>query len=171
VAAIFISFTHKDEDTAKLVKTFLKKRLGDDATIFLACDPNDIVPGEKWMSRILEELKTTKVLVALLSRAALRRPWIHFEAGAARMVEAMIIPVCLAGLPKGKLRPQYFSDSQAMELVYPSDCYKLESAIAKPLGRKPPDWPGRFPDEGNEAAKRPYRQLANAIRELGPPRP
>jgi hypothetical protein len=63
---IFISFTHKDEDTAKLIKKFLKKRLGDDVTTFLACDPSDISAGEKWLSRILEELSTTKVLIALL---------------------------------------------------------------------------------------------------------
>jgi hypothetical protein len=123
------------------------------------------------MTQILEELKTTKVLLALLSRTATRKPWIHFEAGAASMVGAEIVPVCLGGLSKAKLGPRYFSDSQALALVDPWSCYELERATAKLLSRHPPEWPGRFPDQGNESGKRPYRQLANAIEVLNPPRP
>jgi hypothetical protein len=169
VATIFISYTHKDEASAKLIKKFLNKRFENEVTIFLACDPIDISPGEKWLPRILEELKTTKVLIALLSRTAKNKPWIHFEAGAAHMVGANILPVCLGGLSKAKMWPRYFSDSQALPLANAWACYELERATAKLLGRQPPDWPGRFPDAGNESAKRPYRQLANAIRELGHP--
>jgi hypothetical protein len=48
VATIFISFTYKDADTAKLIKKFLDKRFERQVSAFLACDPIDISPGEKW---------------------------------------------------------------------------------------------------------------------------
>jgi hypothetical protein len=84
----------------------------------------------------------------------------NFEAGAASKGEkTKIIPGCFGGLTKAKL-PAPYSSSQAIEIRFASDCYDLADAIASHLGKKRPEWPGRFSDKENELAKRPYRRLA-----------
>jgi len=161
MASIFMSFIHEEEQVASNVKSFIPLILGHTIDTFMSSDKNAIYAGEDWMKRIFEELGTAKVLVSMLSPVSVQRPWINFEAGAAWMRDAKVIPVCFGGLPVDGL-PKPYSILQAVEIENPHGAYYLFSSIAHHLGIAPPKRPifsHTLSDFCPEAEKSENRQL------------
>jgi hypothetical protein len=173
VATIFISFTNGDLLAARAMSKFLGELaplFGEDFDSFYSSDRNTIFAGEDWMKRMSEELKAAKVLISMLSPNSAEKPWVNFEAGAAWFSESThLIPVCFGGLTLANL-PKPYSILQAVEIDHAPACYYLAASIAHHLGKEKPAWPTDIKDQ-NDQSGAPYRRLANAIRELGPPRP
>jgi hypothetical protein len=172
MANIFMSFIHEEESVANTVKVFIPMILGQSVNTFMSSDETAIYAGEDWMARIFEELKTAKVLVSILSPTSVQRPWINFEAGAAWMRDAKVIPVCFGGLTVDKL-PKPYSSLQAVEIDTHEGAYYLFSSIAHHLGIAPPkrpmftDGPPYWTDQEKEENKKlcnQYRAFISALR-------
>jgi hypothetical protein len=133
MASVFVSFIHEEELIAGTVLSFLREIFGDEVEIFLSADRTTIYAGDNWIDEILSALKSTKVLVSVLTPESIGRPWINFEAGAAWMREAKVIPVCFRGLTVGTL-PKPYSSLQAIEMNSTDAAYYLTSSIAHHLG-------------------------------------
>jgi hypothetical protein len=161
-----MSFIHEEETAASTLSFFIRHIFGHSIDTFMSSDKNAIYAGEDWMKRIFDELKTTKVLISLLSPASVGRPWINFEAGAAWMGNAVVIPVCMGGLTIGEL-PKPYSSLQAIEIGTTEGAYYLFSSIAHHLGIEPPRRP-IFSDtpmsSWTDAQKDENRKLCNTYR-------
>jgi hypothetical protein len=102
---IFISHLHEDEVAAKAISRFLIAKLPKEhRTVFVSTDERQILLGDDWLTQVREALRTSKIVIALLSPEAVTRPWVNFEAGAAWFsTDKILIPLCL-----GDLRPENF---------------------------------------------------------------
>lgn len=113
MAQVFISFIHEEQRYAECVQRFIKAVLGDTVGAFLSSDTWQVYAGERWLDRIIEELRTARVVVLMVSPKSVERPWVNFEAGAATIRNIAIIPVCFGGMTKETL-PKPYSNYQAV---------------------------------------------------------
>lgn len=97
MARVFISFIHEEKDVATAVQKLIEKKLQGEK-VFLSSDQWQVYAGEIWLDRIKDELNSAKVVVLLLSKMSVERPWVNFEAGAAWLSGKVIIPACYGGL-------------------------------------------------------------------------
>ena len=151
MAEIFISFIHEEEKAADAVKSFLNRKLGFESTVFLASDMWTIYAGEDWLKRIKEELASAKVMLLVMSKEAVSRPWVNFEAGAAWIGDKALIPVCFGGLRPETL-PKPYSNFQAVNLDDKDGPYYLVISIRhhmKVKGMTPPPF---LPDDADVVA-------------------
>jgi hypothetical protein len=103
MADIFISFIHEEKNIAEAVKAFLREHKIE-SDVFLASDMWAIYAGEDWLKKIKKELEFAKIVLLMMSKEAVSRPWVNFEAGAAWLTDKVMIPVCFGGLQVGSLR-------------------------------------------------------------------
>jgi hypothetical protein len=103
--------------------------------IFLSADQWQVFAGEDWLARLRQELDSARVVVLLLSRRSVARPWVNFEAGAAWLTDKAVIPLCFGDLRKEEL-PKPYSGIQAVDLR--QDAYYLLSSVAHHLNIIPP---------------------------------
>ena len=109
---IFISYIHEDEIAASGLRTFLEAKLR--VQVFVAGDQLRL--GDEWLSKIRAALRSAKVVLALFSPAAINRPWVNFEAGAAWFSdEKILIPICIGNLSPENL-PKPYSNIQGASL-------------------------------------------------------
>lgn len=152
MADIFISFIHEDEKVAEGVKSFLREKLAGSGKVFLASDKWAIYAGEDWLQRIKQELDSAKVVVLLLRKESVGRPWVNFEAGAAWLTNKAIIPACFGDLQKDAM-PKPYSNMQALSLEDEDGPYYLVTSIYHHLNRGIPP-PPFSPDDVHVAALR-----------------
>jgi len=157
MADVFISFIHEEEKVAQAVQALLREKLNK-RDVFLSSDQWQIHAGEIWLDRIMKELTTAKVVILMLSKRSVERPWVNFEAGGAWLAKKAVIPACFGTLAKGDL-PKPYSGIQALDL--PSDAYYLVTSIAHHLGMLAPP-PFFSPDAELDA-------LESAISEIATP--
>jgi TIR domain len=119
MAKIFISHIHEEATIAAAVRLFLSKFNLD---AFLSSDRWQLLPGERWFDRIIKELTDAEIVILLLSKNSVNRPWINFEAGWGWAKNRKLIPVCFGGLVKDAM-PRPYSDLQAVNLR--TDYYDL----------------------------------------------
>ena len=115
------------------------------------------------------------MLLSLLSPQSVSRPWINFEAGAAWMAKAKVIPVCFGGLSIASL-PKPYSSLQAVDLETYEGSFYLVNSIARHLNLALPEEP-QFPNkraplkvmmrtpEDNRRVLSPYNNLQSWMRE------
>jgi hypothetical protein len=175
MAQVFLSFIHEEQDWADQVHRFVGWVLPGVGS-FLSSDRNAILAGEDWMERIFKELEQSKVLLSLLSPQSVSRPWINFEAGAAWMAKAKVIPVCFGGLSIASL-PKPYSSLQAVDLETYEGSFYLVNSIARHLNLALPEEP-QFPNkraplkvmmrtpEDNRRVLSPYNNLQSWVREF-----
>jgi hypothetical protein len=137
MAQIFMSFIHEEVKYAESVQEFIKDVLGDEIAPFLSSDSSQVYAGDRWLDRIMNELDSARVVVLMVSRLSVSRPWVNFEAGAAAIKRVPIIPVCFRGMIKAAL-PKPYGDYQAADLSDYSDQYYLVRSIAHHLGSLQP---------------------------------
>jgi hypothetical protein len=132
-AQVFISFVHEEQDAAEAVQQFIEEVLQVKA--FVSCDKWAIFAGDQWLDRIKDALARVTVVVLMLSRESVARPWVNFEAGAAWLQGTVIIPVCFKDLRPDDL-PKPYSSFQAVDLMHSQ--YYLITSIAHHLRKIPP---------------------------------
>jgi hypothetical protein len=86
--SVFISHSHADAPLARE----LSKALANGGIRPWLPD-EEIRPGERWKERLLEELRSARVVIVLLTPASVQSPWTFFEVGAAVADHKIIIPV------------------------------------------------------------------------------
>lgn len=118
--SIFISFVHEDHWVAERVKGLLEDVLGLEKDVFLSGDQRMVYAGDMWLEKIKGGLTDAKVVILLLSKRSMSRPWVNFEAGGAWLTNKVIIPCCYGDQTKGTL-PHPYSSIQALDLANEMD--------------------------------------------------
>jgi nucleoside 2-deoxyribosyltransferase len=85
---MFISHSNVDMVFARHVRNLLVQRVN--AQVFTT---EDLSAGEKWESKLRNELSSSDVVVALLTPHSVDSSWVMHEIGAAWALEKPIIPV------------------------------------------------------------------------------
>src|SRR5262245_25903364 len=131
MAEVFISFVHEDQRIATAVQHCLTQNLRLTERAFLSSDTFQVVAGEDWLARIKHELSSAKVVLVMLSKRSVDRPWVNFEAGGAWLAGKNIIPVCFGNMTRDRL-PNPYSTFQAVHLPDQQDY--LVSSVSRHLG-------------------------------------
>ncbi|HEV2132964.1 MAG TPA: TIR domain-containing protein [Terracidiphilus sp.] len=169
MATLFFSFIHEDLRETNLVRDFVQRALSFQIDSFLSCDETQSDAGEDGMKHVFAELNDAKVLLAMLSPESVKRPWIHFEAGAAWMSGKAVIPVCYGGIDVGDL-PKPYSGLEATDVQTFDGLHSLACSTARyldlPKPRRPvfeddpdPIFLGADGIAGNQRLFEPYRDL------------
>jgi hypothetical protein len=132
MAEVFISFIHEEVDYAECVGVFINQVLTPTVMPFMSSDKLQVYAGEKWLDRIMSELASAKVVILMLSKRSVGRPWVNFEAGAAWTRDIVAIPVCFGELTKEQL-PKPYSSLQAVDLESRDDHEYLAKSVAHHL--------------------------------------
>lgn len=90
---VFISHVNEESRVAHKVKSLLRDAFGPDLRVFVSSDYESLRGGDKWFPTILENLKSARVILVLLSKDSLYRPWIPYEAGVGEGAGAKVIPM------------------------------------------------------------------------------
>jgi hypothetical protein len=123
VVKIFISHSSKDLKAAKILKTKLKK-----CHIPCFLDSADIKLGEEFSKRITREFPNCSHLVVILSRSALKSPWVPFEVGQAVAHKMKILPFVIE---PNLVVPEYLARYNPATDVQEMVCFFSNSAISK----------------------------------------
>ena len=115
MAQVFISFVHEDEQVALAVQSLIKRELQLGDEVFLSSDKSQMFAGDIWLEKIKGSLVEAKVVVLLMSKRSVSRPWVNFEAGAAWLTNKKIIPCCFGHIDKEHL-PHPYSSIHALNL-------------------------------------------------------
>ena len=135
MARVFISFATEDQPVAEAVKREIENRLTLRGQVFMTSDRDQLVAGEDWFARIKKEIGLSEVVVLMLSRRGVARPWVNFEAGAAWLADKSLIPVCYGAMSINAL-PRPYSNFHALSLPEQADF--LVESVAKHLGLAKP---------------------------------
>lgn len=98
---VFISHITEERITALLLKDLLRHSYSNELPIFVSSDYDSIPGGDVWFTAIVNGLKSSDVIIVLLSPDSLDRRWINFEAGVGVGADATVIPVVVHLLNKG----------------------------------------------------------------------
>src|SRR5574340_179408 len=112
---IFISHIHEDAPLAHLLAKYIEQTFAKALEVFVSSDGTNILLRDKWMQQIEKALEESSLAIILASPNAVARPWINFEAGAAWMKGARVIPACVKGMAVSAL-PQPLSSLQACDI-------------------------------------------------------
>jgi TIR domain len=129
---VFISHAAIDEELAAALKSHLQYCFSG-LEVFVSSDPEDLQPGDLWIEKILEALKTARCVLAITTTRGLSRKWVWFESGRTWFNAAPLIPCCVGIIRKSQLPPP-FSLLQALELDIANDVTALEKRLASILG-------------------------------------
>ena len=162
---VFISFIHEEERVATLVQEFIETKLNWEVTAFRSSDQWQIYAGEDWFARIREALKSANVVLLMLSKKSVERPWVNFEAGGAWLNERIIIPICYGGLTRDTL-PKPYSELQSLDLK--GDAEYLISSIRHHLKipYPPPVDPLKKEEKSTAPPPRQGRSVEDILKEL-----
>ena len=134
MARIFVSFVHEDEKLASAVQDLLQTELDLSEEVFLSSDKSQVYAGDLWLQKIKEALSSAEIVILMLSKRSVARPWVNFEAGAAWLADKTLIPVCYGNLSKSVL-PHPYSGIQALNLL--SEAYYLLKSVTHQLNLEP----------------------------------
>jgi hypothetical protein len=79
--AIFISHIGEERPLALRLQSFLEIALSPKPSVFVSSDYDSIRSGEEWYRAILDGVRRSQAVIALVSPESVKRPWINFEAG------------------------------------------------------------------------------------------
>lgn len=132
-ALIFISHASEDAEATRLLQQDLDKRFLGAVRFFNTSSRDSLRVGEKWLDTIMANLKESRIILPVLTPAALRSPWVNFETGGAWLNGATVIPCCGGQVRKDSLPPPY-GWLQAINLDDANDLELLITRIADEVG-------------------------------------
>lgn len=95
---IFLSHDTRDEKVARLIATTLSTICLDQVRIWFSSDSSasgGCKPGNVWVNEIESRLLSSNVILVVLTRNSLGRPWIYFESGYGfSRRKSQVIPLC-----------------------------------------------------------------------------
>ena len=112
---VFISHIHEESGLALVVKDWIESTFAGRLAVFVGCGGKDIPSGAKWLEKIDDAVRSSKLLLVLCSPVSILRPWINFEIGCAWNKRIRVIPICHSGLRRDSL-PQPLCTFQALNL-------------------------------------------------------
>jgi hypothetical protein len=132
---VFISHIAEEKPIALVLQKHLKRAFGDGMEVFVSSDARSIGGGQKWYNYILQTLRSTRVILVLVSQESKRREWINFEAGVGEGREARVIPVAIKNFPLSQL-PYPLAGFQGRSV---DDIGSIIDDIGNVLGSTPSD--------------------------------
>jgi hypothetical protein len=96
--------------------------------VFVSSGADSIVPGDDWRAVVEDALKNADIALVVCTGTSLGRPWLGFEAGAAWMAGARVVPVCYHDVSVDSL-PMPFSSRQGLDLGNDQDVKRLLSVL------------------------------------------
>jgi TIR domain-containing protein len=119
---IFISFASPDKKIATELKKLIEKK---NIKCFLS--EKDLKIGKKWEPQIKSALKSSKIVLIILTPKSVDRPWVLLETGAAWILGKNILPV-FQGINMSDL-PEAISSNEGHPIATPSDYNNLVKKI------------------------------------------
>ncbi|MCG6535397.1 MAG: toll/interleukin-1 receptor domain-containing protein [Syntrophales bacterium LBB04] len=99
--SVFISHVSDDESIAIAIRQFIEKVFLN-ATVFVA--GRDLIGGEVWVKEIRDKLRTSRVIVSIITPFSQNSSWVLFESGAG-FLDSRTIPLCGDGITIEALKP------------------------------------------------------------------
>lgn len=141
---IFVSHIHEEAALAAVIKASLEDAFAGRIEAFVSSDPGSNPGGENWLDKIARELRDpqTRMLISLVSPAALGAPWIAIELGAAWILGLSVFPICHSGQSFDNL-PRPMQDFGGADLERDDNTAKrLIGAVERATAvRTPGRWP------------------------------
>lgn len=156
---IFISHIGEEASIALLLKGLLTSTFKD-VPVFVSSDFESIRTGDEWYDKIVENARTAKVVIVLLSKQSMNKPWINFEAGIGAGTYGEVMPIVGRNI-KIKDIPPPLKFRHARDLREAEGIKALLRDISKILNHTEPvvDWIN-FTREFIEITKKlPYQEL------------
>src|SRR5712691_35226 len=135
---VFVSHLHIESKFADLLRVHLDRDFIGLLNLFISTDSTSIPVGSQWFEVLLGGLRSARLLFILCSPEAIKRSWIHYEAGAARVRDIEVIPLCHSGMKPEHL-PVPLGMSQGICLSDPSGLRMLYLKISAMLSSHVPD--------------------------------
>ncbi len=145
---VFISHIHEEAELAQAVRIYLEATIEPPLDfmmmrkpldVFVSSAPGRILPGEDWLAHVRLALESAKIVIPLLTRQSLTRPWVNFETGAAWLAHKKIIPAwCEEQSIQGNF-PKPYVDWQIVHLPERADdLRRAVEASLEVLSSQPP---------------------------------
>jgi hypothetical protein len=122
---IFLSYSHVDR---AWVDQFVRSLA--DRQIDVWYDFHDIKAGDRWQELVQDALRKSQVLVAVLSKNSINRPWMFFEIGAAVADGKRVIPVLIEGVDVRDL-PLLLAQFQGVAVEDPNEAGEIVANAIK----------------------------------------
>jgi hypothetical protein len=134
---IFLGYRSVEARFADVLKDHIVQDFIGLVDVFLATDTTSIPAGAHWLEEIVRGLTESNLHVIICSSTAVLCPWIHYEAGAARVRGIPIVTLCHSGLVPDQL-PVPLSESEGSVVTDASGLEKLYMRIADFIGSAVP---------------------------------
>ncbi len=102
-SGVFISHIGEEKPVALALREHLQLVFGTAFPVFVSSHPRAIGGGRPWFDYIIENLRTRRVVLVLVSQESRKREWINFEAGFGNGAGARVIPVMIKNVSPVKL--------------------------------------------------------------------
>ena len=134
---VFLSHPHSAAKTAISFARWIEKVFGDQIEVICTSEPeHHIDPGRMVTTGIVEHIKSSSVVLALITPESLKLPWIFYEMGATHALGKVFIPCVVRGLSLRDLLPQAY-EYQGAELSSEQGLRGLVGAVSHYLGTPP----------------------------------
>lgn len=127
---IFVSHVSADAEATRMLQADLDERFIGSVQFFNTSSREALRAGESWLETIMKRLKESRIILPVLSPAALRSPWVNFETGGAWVNGGTVIPCCAGQVRKDSL-PAPYSSLQAVNLDDVADLALLIERISQ----------------------------------------
>jgi hypothetical protein len=118
---VFLSYRNPEARFADVLKEHLIQDFIGLVEVFLASDTTSVPAGSRWLEEIVKGLQQAQLQIIICSNYSMYRPWINYEAGAARVLEIPIVPLCHSGLVPDQL-PVPLCESEGGVLTRQARC-------------------------------------------------
>lgn len=102
---IFLSHSSSDKEYISKLNTIIKKRTANTVEVFQSSDGESIPFGNNWVHKIEENLNKARIMLVFVSPKSATSSWIYFESGYAYSKGVKVIPIGIAGIDIGSIRP------------------------------------------------------------------
>ena len=129
---IFMSHSVNEKEIAILLQEGITDLFLKTVDVFVSSDNDSLIGGEKWLDKIITELKDSDIVLVLASKNSIKKPWINFEAGGGYFLDRLVIPLCYNGMNKSDL-PEPLSSLHARDMENFEDFKNIFNDISKHL--------------------------------------
>jgi hypothetical protein len=131
-AVLFVSHAAIDNEIALALKKSFAP-VFPDIEIFVSSDPESLAPGDPWIDKILEALKSASLVIALTTERGLSRKWVWFESGRTWYSGVKLLTCCVGKIRKSSL-PAPFAFIQGLNVDESEDLKQLLKELRDVFG-------------------------------------
>lgn len=135
---IFLSHLTLESKLAELLQQHIEHDFIGLIDVFASSDRLSIPVGTPWLDKVMQGLDESCMHLILCSPESITRPWIHYEAGAARLRKLPATALCHSGLTHEQL-PVPLSEGQGIQLGEAAGIEALYVSLSGILGSKIPE--------------------------------